>query len=476
MIKRLALYLLLSGVVIVPRLYRFDRPLADWHSWRQADTVSVTREYLKHGIDLLTPTYHDLSDIPSGKDNPRGYRMVEFPILNALIAVIIQATPGLGAWPVHLVSRAVSIGLAVLTTIGLYHLVARVFRPSMGLAAALSFALMPFSIFFTTTALPENLLLTSSTWALYAGVVAVKTNRWTPKLVFGVLLGLSFLIKPMVVFLLPGLWWYHFRHRGIKSVFDWQFWGIQLLSMVPLLLWRTWIARFPEGIPASDWLLNGSNIRFTGAFFRWIFAERIAKWMLGYFGIVLVFLGWSLRGPKHSGEWLRFTSLGLLAYLVVFATGNVTHDYYQMLLLPTMAVLIGVGVVASFVGPSSKVTVLPFALASLLFAGAFSWFHVRDLFNINNPAIVEAGRAVARLTPEDAKVIAPYMGDTAFLYQTDRTGWPVGGGIQSRVLQGATHYVTTTKDDEATDLVRRCRVLEETRDYLVIELTDCDWE
>src|SRR5689334_19814520 len=77
-------------IATVMRLYRITNPLADWHSFRQADTASVTREYVKHGIDLLHPTYHDLSNIQSGKDNPKGYRMVEFPLVNAGTAWVIQ--------------------------------------------------------------------------------------------------------------------------------------------------------------------------------------------------------------------------------------------------------------------------------------------------------------------------------------------------------------------------------------------------
>ena len=56
--------------------------LADWHSWRQADTSAVTRNYVKHGINILYPTYDDLSNVASGKDNPRGLRFVEFPLYN----------------------------------------------------------------------------------------------------------------------------------------------------------------------------------------------------------------------------------------------------------------------------------------------------------------------------------------------------------------------------------------------------------
>lgn len=64
------------------RLYKINNPVADWHSFRQADTASVTRNFVNEGINLMMPRYDDLSNIQSGKDNPQGWRMVEFPVYN----------------------------------------------------------------------------------------------------------------------------------------------------------------------------------------------------------------------------------------------------------------------------------------------------------------------------------------------------------------------------------------------------------
>jgi hypothetical protein len=81
-------FILLGGFLV--RLYRFDNPIADWHSWRQADTSAVSRNFVEHGYDLLHPRFDDLSNIPSGKDNPQGYRFVEFPLYNVAQAGLFQ--------------------------------------------------------------------------------------------------------------------------------------------------------------------------------------------------------------------------------------------------------------------------------------------------------------------------------------------------------------------------------------------------
>ena len=99
--------IVLLGLIL--RLHQLHTPLADWHSFRQADTVSVTREYVKHGIDLLRPRYHDVSNIQSGFDNPMGWRMVEFPLINGLIAALYSPVNSLYSMEIHVFSRIVSI-------------------------------------------------------------------------------------------------------------------------------------------------------------------------------------------------------------------------------------------------------------------------------------------------------------------------------------------------------------------------------
>ena len=105
-----------------------------------------------------------------------------------------------------------------------------------------------------------------------------------------------------------------------------------------------------------------------------------------------------------------------------------------------------------------------------IFSNLFAWYFIKDLYNINNWAIVRAGTAVERLTSPDALVIAPYMGDTAFLFQTNRRGWPLGFDIDEKIEQGADFYVSTSKDDEVGELRQQFPVVEETDDYIIFDL------
>lgn len=75
-----------------------------------------------------------------------------------------------------------------------------------------------------------------------------------------------------------------------------------------------------------------------------------------------------------------------------------------------------------------------------------------------------------KVAPNDALIIAPYMGDTAFLYQTNRRGWPIGGEIDKRIEQGADYYVTTALNDEAKSLMDIYQIIESNDQFTLIKL------
>jgi len=159
----------------------------------------------------------------------------------------------------------------------------------------------------------------------------------------GVAAGIALLVKPYAIFLLLPV--------GILYVMTFRFhirWIITavivaVITVLPLFLWRQWILKFPEGIPVYTWLLNGGNIRFKGAWFYWLFAERIGKLILGYWGVLFLGIGIVVKGKRQEKFVYPVLALGTLLYMVIIARGNVQHDYYQILILPTLCLYVGKG-------------------------------------------------------------------------------------------------------------------------------------
>lgn len=462
--------ILLVGIFL--RTYKIHEALGDWHSWRQADTASVAREYVKAGkIDLFHPQFHDLSSIPSGLNNPNGWRMVEFPLRDGLHAWIALNFPSLGFLEI---GRGLSILFSALTIYLIYLIVLNISGVTAALSAAFIYAVLPYNIYYGRVILPEPMLVMFTTLTFYLYVKYLDSGKWQYWLATLLSLSLALLLKPTALIVLLPMVGYFFasNHKNLQQ-FSLSL-LLPLIAVVPYYFWRRHIAQYAPGIPASSWLFNSNGIRFKGAWFRWLFGERIGKMILGYFGLIplgfgLVKLGETKKETLVYGGFL----VGVLTYLSVIATGNVQHDYYQIQIMPTIAIFAGLGISymislkKSFFG---KLVISAWVLAIIALATALSWYELKGFFWVNNRAMVEAGEYVDKHTPADALVIAPYQGDTAFLYQTNRRGWPIGGEIEFKIQNGADYYVTTTRDTEFNELKKQHGVMVENDKYAVIDL------
>jgi hypothetical protein len=453
----------------VVRLYKIDNPIADWHSWRQADTSAVTRNFFKSGVNLLLPKYDDLSDV-SGKGllNPNGYRFVEFPLFNLLHYLLAKAFP---AQTLEFSGRMTSVLASLLSAWVIYKLTKRHTDQSTGLLAAGFFLFLPYNIYFSRVILPDPLMVTL--YLLCLNFFDLWTKNQNLKLgvltcIFG---GLAVLVKPVAVFFLLPIAWYFLRKSGLKILKNRWFWIFNLSFAIPYIFWRAWETRHPEGIPAGIWLLNGDHIRFKGAFFRWIFGERLAKMILGGWGTIAF-----AAGLLESGFfWPWAAAAGL--YLFTFATGNVRHDYYQIPILPIVSILLGIG--TSVLWKSARTSLKVYVrrgllVVSLAFALAFSWYDIRGNYQVNHWEIVHAGQRVDEITPKDAVVVAPYNGDTAFLYQTNRRGFaylpfPIKDLIDRF---NATYFVSVNYDDQTRAVMAKYTVIEEKPEYVIVKLVE----
>lgn len=464
------------------RLYKIDNPIADWHSWRQTDTSAVTRNFDKFGFDLLHPRFDDLSNIPSGKDNPEGYRFVEFPIYNSetyfLYKNFNQFNFSIEKW-----GRLVSILSSLFSIYFIYYIVKFLINGKAALFSAFFAAFLPFSIYYSRVILPEPSLIMYSLGMLYFIIKAIQSRdrrfEMTTKTYMFILLSSFFgavalLIKPTAVFFfIPAsyLWIKNFRFSK-KSIFSAVLFA--LIVVLPFVFWRDWISQFPEGIPAWKWLLNSDNIRFKGAFFYWLFAERLGKLILGYWGVVFLVLGILETKNKQNIWFFRWWGISMFLYVSILATGNVKHDYYQAVAIPIIAIFLAKGLdfllekTTTNISRVGSYLILPIVI---IFSLSFSWYYIRTYYWVNKPEIVEAGKAVDQLVPENAKVIAPYGGDTAFLYQTNRQGWPIGFEIEDKMQKGANYYVTVDPSDfEAQELMQKYELLKLTNQYAIIKL------
>jgi len=466
-------------ITFIPRLYRLDNPVADWHSWRQADTAAVARNFAKDRFNLLYPQSDNFSPSNnSGLENPDRLFINEFPFYNAIVALLYQSF-GIN----ESIARLVSIFFASLGAVFLYLLTLNLFGRKIALSTGLFYAFNPYNIYYGRVIMPDPTFISLSIISLYLCLVWLKSQKWSHAFWLTLTFSLAILVKPYALFLaLPMAYWV-FLNQGKKIFANKQTYLVIFGSLAPFALWRWHHHLHPEGTFYSSWLLNLDNIRFSGAFFRWLIFDRLNRLIFATGGFVLFIIGLltSYTSKKRSLIFVWLLSVAL--YMTIFAGGNVAHDYYQLPIVPVGSILVAFGF-WQVVGLTKKrlpqILNISLATALLLLSFAFGWYEVRGFFNINRPEIVAAGQAVDRLTPADAIVIAPYAQDPAFLYQTNRHGWPFGGQVEQRAeikkrayQQGATHYVAVELNQEVQWLKDTCQVVEETEQYILIDLRGC---
>lgn len=423
--------ILIAILTIALRLYKINIPLADFHSWRQADTASVARNFAADGINLLKPRYDDLSNIQSGFENPKGYRMVEMPIYNAAITLL----NGTKACSIDVCGRVLSVFAATITVLVIFYLLLKEHGLMAAVLGGLTYAISPFFVFFTRVVLPDPTavaLAMSSVFFLY-----LFTNSQNHKLksrlyyfLSAILFSLAVLIKPTAIFYAVPLGYLFIRTytwNVLRKPLVYLFW---LIAFVPLFMWRQYILLYPEGIPTSEWLLTSvhtvqglQSIFFKPSFFRWIFFERINNLMLGGFLTPFFVIGAMVRQKRYLTHSIL---LGSLAFLFTFQGGNVQHEYYQVMIMPALAMFVGIGI--SHLHTNSKqfisaTLLVPAVVTSFLFSLFISYYTVRTYYDYSGE-LVQISQVVRDLTQKNDLIITDTLGDTTLLYLSERRGSP----------------------------------------------------
>ncbi len=445
----LILVIILSIGLIV-RLYKINSPLADHYSWRQVDTASVAKNFVERGFDLLHPRYHDLSNIQSGKENPQGWRMVEFPLYNAIFGLLYKLNPSLS---LEVYGRLTSTVFTLISIAILYYLLLKEYSLTAAAIGGISYALLPFVVFFTRVVLPEPTAISFimiSIFFTYLYSREKKKIKTAILYLFSLLFfTLAILVKPTTVFFALPIVYLFFKKHHVFALAKLRFWAYFIFSLTPFLIWRIYILNYPEGIPAFNWLTTKINtpqglqpIFFKPAFFRWIFFERINNLILG--GYLTFFLVYGIIKNKNG----LFVSMLLssLIYLLTFQGGNVQHEYYQTLIFPTIAAFLGIG--AERLGKELKNKTVALLLFSIIFLFSlyFSFYKVREFYRIP-PDLINYARIIKTFTKPDDLIITDTMGDTTLLYLSERKGAPAPyKDLDELKNQGYKYFITYNKE------------------------------
>jgi hypothetical protein len=109
---------------------------------------------------------------------------------------------------------------------------------------------------------------------------------------------------------------------------------------------------------------------------------------------------------------------------------------------------------------------------SLVTMFLISWDRIKPFYQVNHPELITVGKIVDETLPKTAKIVIPYNGDTAFLYQTNRKGWPaVDNSIDNIIKRGADYYVSIDLGSpDSVNFAKRFETVAKTNQYIILDL------
>ena len=256
--------------------------------------------------------------------------VIEPPIIEILTALSYRVF-GENLW----IARIYSILFWVIGGIFLFLLARELASIEGGLIALLFYLFQPYGILASRSFQPDPLmtaLIVIAAWALYRWR-SVGTWKWA--ITAGLLVGAAVFAKNVAVFPLGFAALAIVLERGLKtSLKDRQTWVVAALSILPVAVY-TWYG-VHSGFLDSQFAFRFFPDRWvTGAFYLQWLGQIDGVAGLGAFCVALVGLFVTERRQMIflTGLWLGYFAFGM-----AFDYHITTHDYYNLMIIPLVAI------------------------------------------------------------------------------------------------------------------------------------------
>lgn len=437
-LKREFLLILMILFALLLRLHNITAPLIGKHSWRQADTAAIARNYYHNGYKFLYPQIDWRGDTP-------GYVESEFPIYEFIVALVYKIT-GVS----ESIGRFISIICSLISLYILYLLVKEISGIKHALWTSLFFTILSPSLYYSRTFQPESSLIMCIIIGIYLFYTGLKYNKFIHLLFSAVFISLACLIKiPTLYIGLPLFYiaWKKFKKKVFSQLTLWIYTAI---IFIPLILWyyhahqlylKTGLTFGIWGYGTDKW--GNWDLILTTEFWLKILFERGFEY-LTIFGLPIFFMGIFMSKRNPDERIFDFFLIAFIIYIIIVGKGNYVHDYYQLPLILIAPFYMG-KVFDRYFNPEVtdiKSVLLLFCAFSIIILGIGRFNGLLKRENIENSIEYQLAQKISLLsTPED-KIILINNGDPTVLYLSNRTGWIISPiGIRQAIYEGIINKV-----------------------------------
>ena len=351
------LLILLLGLAF--RLQYVEAPIADAHRWRQTDNAAVARHFYEDSFNILYP------QVDWG--GRQGYVEMEFPLYPALVASTYKIFGER-----EILGRLVAILFSVSTIAAVYFIGRRTYNSATGRAAAFLVAISPVSVFFGRAFIGDTLMLFFTVAAMLGVVTYFQTDRKLALTAGGLALALAFLVKLSALVVVAPFAFAGWQARRLTIYKDRRFLVTIGMALAATAAWY-WHAHAiyrqtgltvgiwsPAGVyPPELAVVAGPTKTFSGfstpslladsGFYRELIT-RLRDLYVTPPGVVLCIIGTAMSWRKPGTRLVLLWVAATVVFILAVGVGNLGHQYYQLPILPPLALLFGVAAAPAFDG------------------------------------------------------------------------------------------------------------------------------
>jgi 4-amino-4-deoxy-L-arabinose transferase-like glycosyltransferase len=394
------------------RIYNIQSPILGVHSWRQADTAAMARNFYENGYNFFYP------QIDWG-GNLGGYCQTEFPIYSFSVAILYKF------FGVHeSIGRLLSIIFSLIAIYFFYKLCLEITcDKKLAFWSSFFYTIIPTNIYYSRTFQPESLVLMSAISGTYFFYKWIKDDQKKHFFISSLLICLACLVKvvPALYLFLPltYLVWQKFKYKMFSNL---NLYLYASIIIVPTFAWY-----FHSYQVANEYGLTfgfgserfGWNFQRLGIMFEQIIYFIAVRHLL-VLGFIAMIFGIFCKRVKKEEIFFDFLFASNILYLLIFTNLNSFHEYYQLCFLIPASVYIG----KVFTRVTYSRTVINIILIVFLLAGSlFYSLEYMAKENPNNSELFELAQLVKQNVPKSSLIVATTGNDPTILYLSDRKGW-----------------------------------------------------
>ena len=329
---RLMILFLIFALGLLIRFYDLtDLPL-DFHGTRQLHSAMIARGMYYQNLESAPEWQRDMA-----VQQWKAEGLIEPPIMERLTAFTYSIVGHDYLW----IPRIYSIFFWMIGGIALFLLIRDIIGIYGAFIGLIYYIFLPYGAIASRAFQPDPLLTCMLILSYLAIARWLKNQNWKWTMVAGLLGGLAIFVKSTAVFFIAPVWigLVFFRIGLVKAIKSPKVWVIGVLSIIPYLLFHIY-GVYITGLLSSQFALRFFPNMWPDPVFYLRWNGELSS-VVGFEWFLIALLGMFAIKEKEHRIMLVSVWIGYFIYGMTFPHHISTHDYYQLPIIPIVAIGLG---------------------------------------------------------------------------------------------------------------------------------------